>query len=71
MYYLYVDGFKNMSKTSVILWTIALLKLFVMFGILKLFFFKDYLSQFKTKQEKIEHISKELTTRNKFIKQSR
>jgi len=33
-----------------------------MFGILKVFFFKNYLnSQFETETEKIEHISNELT----------
>jgi hypothetical protein len=33
-----------------------------MFGVLKVFFFKNYLnSNFKTEQEKIEHISNELT----------
>lgn len=59
--HLYVDGFKNMSNMSKRLWLIALLKLFVLFGVLKLFFFKDLLATYKTDQDKIEHISKALT----------
>ncbi len=62
MVLLYVDGFKNMSTMSKTLWIIAVLKIAIMFGVLKTFFFKEHLSQFKTKQEKIEHISNNLTT---------
>lgn len=58
---LYVDGFKNMSTMSKRLWLIAFVKLIIMFGLLKLFFFKDALASYKTEKEKIEHISKELT----------
>lgn len=65
MYHLYADGFKNMSKMSRTLWLVAILKLIIMFGLLKVFFFKKHLNQFKTEEEKIEHISKELTNQNK------
>lgn len=58
---LYTHGFKIMSKTSKALWVIAIIKLVIMFGFLKIFFFKNHLSQFETQKEKIEHISKELT----------
>ncbi len=38
----YVDGFKGMSKSSKTLWLIIGLKLFVMFAVLKLFFFPNH-----------------------------
>ncbi|PID68240.1 MAG: DUF4492 domain-containing protein [Flavobacteriia bacterium] len=58
----YKEGFQNMSKTSRNLWIIILIKLFIMFAILKVFFFKNYLNEnFKTQEEKIEHVSEELT----------
>ena len=42
IYRFYVDGFKQMSIGRV-LWTIIIIKLFVIFFILKLFFFPDVL----------------------------
>ena len=41
---LYVDGFRSMTIGKV-LWTVILIKLFVMFFVLKLFFFPDVLEQ--------------------------
>ncbi len=38
----YVDGFKGLSKSSKTLWLIIFLKLFVMFAILKVFFFPNH-----------------------------
>lgn len=44
------------------LWLIILIKLFVMFAILKLFFFKDFLgSKFETDHEKSEYVIDQLT----------
>jgi hypothetical protein len=45
------------------LWLIILVKLFVMFVILKVFFFPDYLKKFETQEEKQEYISTELIER--------
>lgn len=42
------------------LWIIILVKLFVMFGILKIFFFPDMLGSFKTKDAKANHVQMEL-----------
>ena len=39
----YVDGFKSMTVGKT-LWALIILKLFIMFAILKLFFFPDLLS---------------------------
>ena len=60
-YTLYKEGFSSMSKQSKTLWIIAIIKLAIMFGILKVFFFNNYLDKYTTEEEKIEHISKELT----------
>ncbi|GHT64511.1 hypothetical protein FACS189451_12140 [Bacteroidia bacterium] len=59
--YLYIDGFKNLSWGKP-LWIIILIKLFIMFAILRVFFFPHFLnSRFDTDEEKSEYVSKELT----------
>lgn len=59
---LYQYGFSIMSKESRILWIIAVIKLFVMFGILKIFFFKDFLkTEFKTDEQRMEYLQKNFT----------
>ena len=59
---LYQHGFSIMSKESRTLWIIALIKLFVMFGILKIFFFKDFLkTQFKDDKQRMEYLQKNFT----------
>jgi predicted lactoylglutathione lyase len=61
----YVDGFKNQSKSSRKLWIIILIKLFIMFAILKVFFFKDFLnSKELNEKEKSEYIINNLTQQN-------
>jgi len=58
---MYIDGFKNLTWGKS-LWIIILIKLFIMFAILKVFFFPDFLnSRFPTEREKSEYVSKELT----------
>ena len=42
IFYLYYDGFKNM-KLGKTLWLIIAIKLFIMFAILKVFFFQPVL----------------------------
>ncbi len=57
----YIEGFKEMSPRGKKLWVIILIKLFIMFAILKLFFFPDILKEnYKTDAERIRHIEKEL-----------
>ncbi|HOK50501.1 MAG: DUF4492 domain-containing protein [Bacteroidales bacterium] len=61
IFWFYVDGFRSMTIGRK-LWLIILIKLFIMFGILKLFFFKDFLdTRFKTNEEKANYIIEELT----------
>jgi hypothetical protein len=44
------------------LWIIILLKLFIMFAILKLFFFPDFLkTKFHTEKEKSDYVIEQLT----------
>ena len=58
----YIDGFRNLDKVSIKLWIIIGIKLFIMFVILKLFFFPDFLnSRFDTDKEKSEYVIKSLT----------
>ena len=57
----YFDGFKEMSPRGKKLWAIILIKLFIMFAILKFFFFPNILKEnFKTDAERIQHIEKQL-----------
>lgn len=55
----YKEGFKNMTVGKT-LWTIILIKLFIMFAILKVFFFPDLLKSYKTPNEKANHVQMEL-----------
>ena len=57
----YVDGFRSMTVGRT-LWKIILLKLFVMFFILKLFFFPNYLNtQFNTDEQRADYVLDMLT----------
>lgn len=61
IYRFYVEGFKSMT-TGRILWLIILLKLFVMFFVIKLFFFPSFFKD-KTNEEKQEYVGNELIQR--------
>lgn len=56
----YMDGFRSMTLGRT-LWCIILIKLFIMFAVLKAFFFPSYLQG--EKDEKEETVSTELTRR--------
>ena len=58
----YYEGFRSMTLGKT-LWTLILIKLFIMFIILKIFFFPRYLNQFDTKEGKEDYVSKELIER--------
>ena len=55
----YINGFRSMTIGKY-LWLIILVKLFIMFAILKLFFFKSELSQYSTQEEKGNHVKEQL-----------
>jgi Na+/H+ antiporter NhaD/arsenite permease-like protein len=56
----YYDGFKSMTLGKT-LWIIVAIKLFIMFFILRLFFFKPELAKYDTTQEKSKHVIENLT----------
>ena len=58
----YFDGFRNMGGWGKQVWLVILIKLFVMFFILKLFFFPDVLkTKFDTDEQRSEHVLENLT----------
>lgn len=58
----YYEGFRDMSRWGKQAWIIILVKLFIMFAILKLFFFPDFLKvNFKTDQERSNYVIEKLT----------
>jgi len=58
---LYYDGFRSMVLGRT-LWKIVLIKLFIMFAILKVFFFPNYLeTHFDTDAERADHVLQNLT----------
>jgi len=62
----YFDRFINLSVTSRKLWIIIFVKLFIMFAILKLFFFPDFLkTKFKTNTERSNYVIEQLTQTKK------
>ena len=62
IYRFYLEGFREM-KLGKTLWLIILVKLFIMFFILRLFFFPNYLGQLDSDSEKENHVSNELIQR--------
>lgn len=62
VYRFYRDGFKNMT-TGKTLWIIIGIKLFIMFFILKLFFFPNYLAGKGDTSDKADFVYQELLER--------
>ncbi|MCE1167084.1 MAG: DUF4492 domain-containing protein [Sphingobacteriia bacterium] len=61
IFHLYYDGFRSMTVGKQ-LWIIIAIKLFLMFAVFKLFFFKDFLgSRFSGEKEKSEYVIDRLT----------
>ncbi|MBP5518647.1 MAG: DUF4492 domain-containing protein [Bacteroidales bacterium] len=60
VYEFYRDGFRNMEVGKT-LWIIILIKLAIMFLILRVFFFRPELSSYDTDAEKAEHVRENLT----------
>lgn len=61
---LYYDGFRNMTLGKT-LWTVILIKLFIMFAILKVFFFPNFLKENAGKGGEANYITNELVKRAK------
>jgi hypothetical protein len=61
IFHFYYDGFRAMTVGKK-LWLIILIKLFIIFVILKLLFFPDFLnSRFRTNQERSDYVIEQLT----------
>jgi hypothetical protein len=58
----YYDGFRSMDVGRT-LWLLILVKLFIMFIVLKIFFFPRYLNRFDTEEERGDYVSNELIDR--------
>lgn len=60
VYRLYYDGFTQMTIGRT-LWIIIAVKLFIMFAILKVFFFPDFLEEHAPEGQEAEYVSQQLT----------
>ena len=59
VYRFYRDGFREMTLGRT-LWALILVKLFIMFFILRLFFFPDFLGGFETEDQKNDYVMEQL-----------
>jgi len=65
IYRFYFEGFANLPRWGRQVWLIILIKLFILFVILKLFFFPDFLKiNFKNDVERSNHVLENLTNIN-------
>ena len=58
----YYEGFRSMDLGKT-LWILILVKLFIMFVVLRIFFFPRYMNRFETTTEKEDYVSTELIDR--------
>jgi hypothetical protein len=64
-FHLYTDGFKNTILGKKLL-IIIIIKLFIMFVLLKIFFFPNFLkSKFSSDKERSDYVIEQLTKTNK------
>ena len=62
VYRFYAEGFRSMTIGKT-LWLIILVKLFILFFVLRLFFFPRFLEKYGSDREKQEYVSGELIQR--------
>ena len=62
IFHLYYDGFRTMTLGRT-LWTIILIKLAIIFLVLKLFFFTNYINSNAKNGDKAGFVSKEILNR--------
>ena len=58
-WHLYYDGFRSMTLGRT-LWTVILIKLFIIFVVLKLFFFPNYIKEHAEKGQEAEFVFQSL-----------
>lgn len=61
-YHLYADGFRSMTLGRT-LWAIILIKLFVIFVLLKLFFFPNFIKEHAKEGEEPEFVATQVINR--------
>lgn len=59
---LYYDGFRNM-RLGKTLWAVILIKLFIIFVVLKMFFFPNFLKEHAEQGQESEFVATELVER--------
>ena len=64
IFHLYYDGFRKMTLGKT-LWTIILIKLAIIFLVLKIFFFPNYIDHKAKDGNKADFVSKEMLDRAK------
>lgn len=60
---LYYDGFRSMTLGKT-LWLVILIKLFIMFFVLKLFFFPNFIKEYSKGGDDAKFVEKEMLKRN-------
>ena len=61
LFHFYYEGFSNMSLWGRKVWIIIIIKLFIMFAILKLFFFPDFLQKnYDNDKQRSEYVRDQL-----------
>ena len=59
VFYLYYDGFRQM-RLGRTLWLVIIVKLFIIFIILKLFFFPDFLKQHAEEGREADYVASQI-----------
>ena len=59
IWHLYYDGFRNMTLGRT-LWAVIFIKLFIIFVVLKLFFFPNYIKEHAEEGQEAEFVFREL-----------
>lgn len=64
VFHLYYDGFRNMTLGKT-LWLVILIKLFIIFVIMKVFFFPNFLHEKVSKGQEADYVSTQIIARSK------
>ena len=59
---LYADGFRNMTLGRT-LWAVIIIKLFIIFAVLKLFFFPDHIRQHAGEGHEADYVATQMEQR--------
>ena len=62
-FHLYYDGFRSMTLGRT-LWVVIIIKLFIIFAVLKVFFFPDFLKQHASNGDEAGYVASELIDRS-------